>query len=86
VGCCATGTCTDPQCPLCVEMPKRFPPVVRCPQVVMNGKRRALCRFVAGHAGLCRASRRTVEDDEQRVDGHLAFERVDVEAANGSDD
>src|SRR5262245_22207336 len=77
VGCCATGTCTDPQCPLCVELPKRFPPVVPCPQIVWTGKRRAPCRLVAGHPGLCKPSSRVVEEKPDTRDGapKLAGER-----------
>jgi hypothetical protein len=53
MGSCALGTCTNPTCPMCVELPRRFPPIERCRKHVKDGERRVACRFVAGHRGYC---------------------------------
>lgn len=59
MGCCALGPCADPTCPMCVELPRRFPPIVRCPTVIDDGKRRMPCRYVKGHRGYCQPLVRT---------------------------
>lgn len=53
---CATGTCTDPTCPICVGVARRFPPIVACPKTVRDGKVDRRCRYVKGHRGYCRPS------------------------------
>lgn len=54
MGCCALGTCTDPACRICVELPQRFPPIAGCPVVLEDAKgHRVKCRFITGHRGRC---------------------------------
>lgn len=51
--CCATGRCGNEGCALCVELPKRFPPIEPCPKQVTierRGKRvKVPCRYIKGH-------------------------------------
>jgi hypothetical protein len=51
---CAFGECDDPHCYFCVVLPRKFPKVVACPNVLaVEGKRRR-CRYVLGHPPPCR--------------------------------
>lgn len=63
MGCCATGRCRNPVCPVCVGVPARFQPVVRCPTVLEVGKHSVQCRYRIGHPRACApGSRKRGED------------------------
>jgi hypothetical protein len=51
MGCCAVGTCQDPDCYLCVILPRKFPPVESCGRLAPDGEP---CRFVKGHPYTCK--------------------------------
>lgn len=66
-GCCAIGTCDNPECYICVVMPAKFA-IVLCPTVV-DGER---CRYVKDHPGGC-----TIKPRPGKV------ERADLKEAKG---
>jgi len=68
MACCANGTCVDPECPICVELPRRFPPVVPCPRCVLDSDKRMRCRLIANHPGPCR---RPYKKTNASPDSHL---------------
>jgi len=75
---------------MCVELPKRFPPVVQCNGIVSTAKREMRCRLIDGHSGACLPSTRTQAPEKlqsnpardgaptlagERKRGSLAFEK-----------
>jgi hypothetical protein len=74
---CAFGPCGDPVCPMCVLLPQRFPPIVRCARKVKVKDRKIRCRYVEGHKGRCDPSRTDKPETHVARDGDpkLAGER-----------
>lgn len=74
MGCCAVGTCTNPDCYICRIMPERFR-VVPCRKAAADGEP---CRFVKDHPGPCKSKaqgRSKTENVSRDGDPKLAGER-----------